>query len=77
MQHITLSIEENRYDLLLQFLNTLDYVRIVPQPMVVQNGKKKTVKATLKKPFLHGMKTTNIPVSRTILNREEIYGDRI
>lgn len=77
MQHITLSIEESRYDLLLQFLNTLDYVHVVPPPARPKNSRAKRIKPVQNKPFLAGMKTTDLPVGRTILNREEIYGDRV
>ncbi len=78
MQHITLSIEESRYDLLLQFLSTLDYVRVVPPPPArPKNSRAKRIKSVQNKPFLAGMKTTDLPVGRTILNREEIYGNRV
>lgn len=77
MQHITLSIEESRYELLLQFLNTLDYVQVVQQPVVQKNGRTKRIKPAKNEQFLSGMKTTTAPVSGTILNRDEIYGDRV
>jgi len=31
MQQLVLDIEESRYSLLLQFLRTLDYVKVVPE----------------------------------------------
>ena len=77
MQYITLSIEESRYELLLQFLSTLDYVHVVPPPAIPKNGRSKRTRTPKNKTFLQGMKTTSIPVGHTILNREEIYGDRV
>ncbi len=32
MQQLVLDIEESRYTLLLQFLKTLDYVKVMPSP---------------------------------------------
>ncbi|GEM_PF-5996668 len=76
MQHVTLSIEESRYELLLQFLSTLDYVRVTTTPTVQKNGEVKHGKPVPRHTFLAGMKTSDIPVSRTVINREEIYGER-
>ena len=41
MQQVILNVEESKYALLLQFLKTLDYVKIVQAPVApVKNGKK-------------------------------------
>jgi hypothetical protein len=77
MQQVTISIEESRYALLLQFLSTLDYVHVEQAPAVQKKGSTKPTKAAKHGKFLEGMKTTTAAVSHTMLNREEIYGDRV
>jgi len=75
MQQILLEIDEKRYSLMIQFLKTLDYVKIVQVEM--EPGKtKKLSKRKAKKPALIAFENYNLPLSPgESFRRDDIYGE--
>ncbi|MEI6411287.1 MAG: hypothetical protein WCR52_18000 [Bacteroidota bacterium] len=73
MQQILLEIDEQRYALMVQFLKTLDYVKIIR----VEAGPgqaKKTSKSKARKPALIAFENYNLPLSPgESFRRDDIY----
>lgn len=75
MQQIVLEIEEKRFALLIQFLKTLDYVKII-QVEQEPRRTKETSNGAVQKPALIAFENYDFPLSPgESFRREDIYGD--
>jgi hypothetical protein len=73
MRQLTINIEDSRYWQFLQFISTLDYVKIqdnVASPKIVEDLAKPS------KNFFADLQTLPIPVDNVIIDRAEIYDDK-
>lgn len=72
MRQLTINIEDSRYWQFLQFISTLDYVKIQEN---VANVKVNEEIPKPQKNFFAGLQVLPIPVDNIILDRAEIYDD--
>jgi hypothetical protein len=73
MRQLTISIEDSRYWQFLQFISTLDYVKIQDN---VTTAKAMEELPKPQKNFFAGLQILPIPVDNVIIDRAEIYDDK-
>jgi hypothetical protein len=74
MRQLTINIEDNRYWQFLQFISTLDYIK-VQDNFIETKAVEELPKQQPQKNFFVGLQTLPIAVDNVIIDREEIYGD--
>jgi hypothetical protein len=73
MRQLTINIEDSRYWQFLQFISTLDYVKI-QENLTTSKGSEELPKSP--KNFFADLQTLPIPVDNVIIDRAEIYEDK-
>jgi hypothetical protein len=75
MQQILLEIDEQRYALMVQFLKTLDYVKIIRVEAEPGQGKKPS-KSKARKAAMIAFENYNLPLDPgESFRRDDIYGE--
>lgn len=75
MQQILLEIDEQRYALMVQFLKTLDYVKIIRVEAEPGQGKKSS-KSKARKATMIAFENYNLPLDPgESFRRDDIYGE--